>query len=374
MMCAAQASLLKSSRMPPSEDGAKTMTRHFTAVALLTAISAAAPGPGVAFAQEPASSEVANFYRGKQMRMIIRSGPGGGFDLYSRLLARFIVKHIPGNPTIVAQNMPAGGGLAAVSFVGEVAPQDGTVLTMIGQSLPFDQALGYTPSFKQDLRTFHWIGNLSDSNVLTYTWHTRGINSMNDARSREVSLGSTGAGDVGSWLPSVYNKVLGTKFKIINGYQGFADVKLAMERGEIDGFGANPLASITSTQPQFIRDRLISILVQVGLRKEKELPDVPLLTELARTDDERKVLEFVSKAMSVGRPIGVGPGVPTARVEALRKAFDATLTDPEFIAEAKKSRMDIGPMDGVTVQRLINEVQGSSTELRTEVRALMPPR
>ena len=336
--------------------------------------TAAALGPAPAFAQDAASSDVANFYRGKQMRIIIRSGPGGGFDLYSRLLARHIVKHIPGNPTMVAQNMPAGGGLAAISYVGEVAPQDGTVLTMIGQSLPFDQALGYTPSFKQDLRTFHWIGNLSDSNILTYTWHTRGIKSMNDARPREVSLGSTGAGDVGSWLPELYNSVLGTKFKIINGYTGFAQVKLAMERGEIDGFGANPLASIVSTQPQLMQDRLISILVQVGLRKEKELPDVPLLTELARTDDEREVLGFVTKAMSVGRPIGVGPGVPTDRVEALRKAFDATLTDPDFIAEAKKSRMDIGPMDGVTVQRLIEDVQSAPAELRAKVRALMPPR
>ena len=169
-------------------------------------------------------------------------------------------------------------------------------------------------------------------------------------------------------------QVLGTKFKIINGYTGFAQVKLAMERGEIEGFGANPLASILSTQPQLISDNLISILVQVGLRKEKELPDVPLLTELARTDDEREVLGFITKAMSVGRPIGVGPGVPSERVDALRKAFDATLTDPEFIAEAKKSRMDIGPMDGVTVQRLIEDVQSAPPELRAKVRAMMPPR
>jgi tripartite-type tricarboxylate transporter receptor subunit TctC len=346
------------------------MTRPVAVV--LIAMTAMMTPSGAAWAQT--SSDVASFYSGKQMRIIIRSGPGGGFDLYSRLLARFIVKHIPGHPTIVAQNMPAGGGLAAISHVGEVAPQDGTVLTMIGQSLPLDQALGYTPSFKQDLRTFHWIGNLSDSNILTYTWRARGITSIEDARTREVSLGSTGAGDVASWLPSLYNSVLGTRFKIINGYQGFAQVKLAMERGEVEGFGANPLSSIISTQPQLLRDRLIAILVQVGLRKEKELPDVPLLTELARTDEEREVLAFMTKAMSVGRPIGVGPGVPKERVEALRRAFDATLADPEFLAEAEKSRMEIGPMDGVTVQRLIEEVQGAPAELRAKVRAMMPPR
>jgi tripartite-type tricarboxylate transporter receptor subunit TctC len=347
------------------------MTRHVAAFALLVAVGVATPGP--TFAQEP-SSDIAGFYRGKQMRMIIRSGPGGGFDLYSRLLARHIVRHIPGNPTIVAQNMPAGGGLAAISYVAEVAPPDGTVITMIGQSLPFDQALGYTPSFKQDLRTFHWIGNLSDSNILTYVWRGRGVKSMDDARAREVSLASTGAGDVGSWLPALYNSVLGTKFKIINGYLGFADVKLAMERGEVDGFGANPLASIQSTQPQLLRDDLIAILVQVGLRRERDLPDVPLLTELARDDGGRQVLDFASKAMSVGRPIGVAPGVPAERVQALRRAFDATLLDPEFVAEAKKANMAIGPMDGVTVQRLIDEVQSAPAELRTKVRSLMPPR
>jgi tripartite-type tricarboxylate transporter receptor subunit TctC len=351
------------------------MIKRLPALAALIAIGAIATTPRTALAQQdPVSSAIADFYRGKQMRIIIRSAPGGGFDLYSRLLARFIVKHIPGNPTMVGQNMPAGGGIAAISYVGEVGPQDGTVLTMIGQSLPLDQVLGYTPSFKQDLRTFHWIGNLSDSNLLTYTWRARGINSMDDAYKREVLLGAAGAGDVSSWIPALYNKVLGTKFKIINGYQGGAQVKLAMERGEIDGFGANPLASLMSISPQYIQDNLIAVLVQIGLRKEKELPDVPLLTELARTGEQREVLEFITKAMSVGRPIGVGPGVPKERVAALRKAFDATLVDPEFIAEAKKSRMDIGPMDGATVQRLIEDVQGASPALRTNVRALMPPR
>jgi tripartite-type tricarboxylate transporter receptor subunit TctC len=350
------------------------MIKRLPALAVLTAIGLATMCPGAALAQEAASSDIADFYRGKQMRIIIRSAPGGGFDLYSRLLARFIVKHIPGNPMMVGQNMPAGGGIAAISYVGEVGPQDGTVLTMIGQSLPLDQVLGYTPSFRQDLRTFHWIGNLSDSNLLTYTWRARGIKSMEDAYSREVLLGAAGAGDVSSWIPALYNKVLGTRFKIINGYPGGAAVKIAMERGEIDGFGANPLASLMSITPQYIHDNLIAVLVQIGLRKEKELPDVPLLTELARTGEQREVLEFLTKAMSVGRPIGVGPGVPKDRVAALRKAFDATLTDPEFIAEAQKSRMDIGPMGGATVQRLIDDVQSAPAELRTKVRALMPPR
>lgn len=354
----------------------KKTIRRFTAVAFIAALGVLGIGAGSALAQQQsaAAQTIADFYRGRQMYIIIRSGPGGGFDLYSRLLARFIVKHIPGRPTIIPQNMPAGGGLAAIGYVGEIAPQDGTVLTMIGQSLPFDQALGFTPTFKQDLRAFHWIGNLSDSNILTYVWAARGVTSLNDARSRELLLGSTGAGDVGSWLPSIYNSVLGTRFKIINGYTGFAAVKLAMERGEVDGFGANPLASIVSTQPQLLRDNLISILVQVGLRKEAALPNVPLLTEFARSENERIVLEFVTKSMSVGRPIGVGPGVPRERVQALRAAFDATIIDSEFIAEAKAANMDIGPMDGITVQKLIEDVLSAPPQVRDKVRSLMPAR
>lgn len=348
------------------------MTARLTLLAMLAAFAGALwPAPA---ASQGGDGDIAAFYRGKQMRIIIRSGPGGGFDLYSRLLARHIVNHIPGNPTMVAQNMPAGAGIAAISYVGEIGPQDGTVITMIGQSLPFDQALGYDLGFKQDLRTFRWIGNMSDSNLLTYTWHARGIRGMEDARTREVLLGSTGTGDVSNWLPNIYNGVLGTRFKIITGYQSGAQVKLAMERGEIDGFGANPLASIMTTQPEYIRDKLITILVQVGLRREPDLPDVPLLNELARTDAGRDVLDFVSKAMAIGRPIGLGPGVPIERTQALRRAFDATMADPAFLAEAKKLRMDIAPTDGAASQRLVDQVLGISDDLRKRVRATMPPR
>lgn len=344
------------------------------AVLLAAATGLTVSGTDVALAQGAGSSDIANFYRGKQIRVIIRSGPGGGYDLYSRLLGRHIVNHIPGNPTMVAQNMPGGGGLAAVNYVAEVAPQDGTVITMVAQALPFDQALGYTPSFKQDLRTFHWIGNLTDSNLLTYTWSASGVRTIDDARKREVSIGSTGPADMSSWLPSLYNKVLGTQFKIINGYPSGPEVRLAMERGELDGFGANLLASLMSSTPQFITDKLVSVLVQVGLRREKALPDVPLLTDLGRTAEERQVLEFITKAMSAGRPIGVAPGVPKERVQALRKAFDATLLDANFIEDAKKGGMEISPQNGETVQRLIEDVQSAPMELREKVRAMMPPR
>jgi tripartite-type tricarboxylate transporter receptor subunit TctC len=335
-------------------------------------IAALATLPEAVRAQTPPDNlGVADFYRGKQMRMIIRSGPGGGYDLYSRLLARHLVNHIPGNPTIIAQNMPAAGGIAAINYVAANAPLDGTVITMVSQSAAIDRALGLTSTLTTAFGEFNWIGNLNDSNPLTYVWHGSSIKTIDDARRREATLGSTGAGDISSWLPNIYNRILGTKFKIIEGYRSGAEVKLAMERGELDGFGANPLSSLLASAPDYLRDKKVTVLVQVGVRRETALPDVPVLMELGRNDEEKQILAFVAKGLAVGRPIGVGPGVPAERVAALRRAFDATVSDPEFIAEARKQGLDIGAMAGVNVQQLVNDVLGSSADIKARVRAVL---
>jgi hypothetical protein len=173
-------------------------------------------------------------------------------------------------------------------------------------------------------------------------------------------------------MPDIYNKVLGSKFKIIEGYNSSGAVKLAMERGEVDGIGSNPLASLLAASPDYLRDKKVNVLVQIGVRREAKLPDVPLLMELARNDQEREVLTFISKALATGRPIGVGPGVPKERVAALRTAFDEMLKDPAFIAQAAKQGADIGPMTGATVERLIDEVIGSPEATKAKVKALMP--
>jgi tripartite-type tricarboxylate transporter receptor subunit TctC len=245
---------------------------------------------------------------------------------------------------------------------------------MTGQALALDQALGFTPTLTADLTSFGWIGNLNDSNILTYMWHESPVKTMDDARRIEATIGSVGAGDASSWLPALYNKALGTKFRIIGGYQTGSEVKLAMERGEVGGFGANPLSALISASPDYLPQKKISVLTQIGLRREPKLPDVPLLTELARNDEEREILGFVSKALAVGRPIGVGSGVPKERVEALRKAFDETIKDPAFIAAAAKEGADIGPMAGTTVQQLIVDVLKAPADLRAKVKAIMPPR
>src|SRR5690242_5495639 len=203
----------------------------------------------VAAVQGAQAQSVADFYKGKQIKFVIRSAPGGGFDLYSRLLGAHMVRHIPGNPTLLAQNMPGAGGLQAVNYLAEKAPHDGTYLTMTSQALPMDQALGYTPALKADLRSFGWIGNISDSNVLTYTWHTSPVKTMADAKTRTAIIAGTGVGSAAAWLPELYNNVLGTKFKVVNGYQSGSEVKLAMERGEVEGYGANPWSALMSANP-----------------------------------------------------------------------------------------------------------------------------
>jgi tripartite-type tricarboxylate transporter receptor subunit TctC len=356
---------------PPPQAGEGT---HRTCRAIIGSCLAVVALFALSSVPAHAQDAVADFYRGKQIRFIIRAAPGGGFDLYSRLLGRHIVRHIPGNPTVLPQNMPGAGGITAANYVAEIAPRDGTVLTMTGQAIALDQALGFTPSLKADLRSFGWIGNISDSNLLTYVWHASPTKTMADARARETTLGAVGAGDLSSWIPFVYNRVLGTRFKIIGGYQSGSEIKLAMERGEVEGFGANPYSALLSAQPQVVKDKLVTILVQIGPRRDPALPDVPLLSELAPTPADRQVLDFITKGLAVGRPVGTTQGVPAERVAALRRAFDATLADPEFIADAQKQGADIGPMNGAAVQQLIEDVLGAAPELKDRAKAVMPPR
>jgi tripartite-type tricarboxylate transporter receptor subunit TctC len=331
-------------------------------------------GTTIPLHEAQAQQSVADFYKGKQMKFVIRSAGGGGYDLYSRLIASHIVHHIPGNPTILPVNMPGAGGIIAANYMADVAPKDGTHLTMISQALPMDQTLGLTPSFTADLRTFGWIGNLGDSNILTYTWYTSPTKTMADAKKRETTIGATGAGSATTWLPIVYNTVLGTKFKLIQGYKSGSEVKFAMERGEVEGYAANPWAALVSANPDLVRDHKLSILTQIGIAREKDLPDVPLLSELTADPEGKAILTWICTAMAVGRPIGTTPGVPPERLDALRKAFLDTVEDPVFLAAAKKVGAEIKPIDGPTLQEMINSVMSSPKELTDKVKVIMPDR
>ena len=328
-------------------------------------------GTVAAVATPALADAVSDFYAGpgKQMKMVIRSAPGGGYDQYARLLARHIGRHIPGNPTVMPINMPGGGGIVSANWVAKIAPRDGTILTMVSQGLTTDQALGLSPTFQADLREFNWIGNMSNSGQVLAVWHTSKTKTFADAQKRETMIGSTGAGSISTQLPVVYNNLFGAKFKIIAGYGDGKDVDLAMEREEVEGRGANPWVSYQAQSPRFITDKLIIPIIQIGLEKDPHLRDVPLARELARKPEDQPVLDFFSKAVAVGRPVATTPGAPPDRVAALRKAFNDTLTDPEFMKNAETERAEIAPMDGAELARIINDIIGSPPDVLARVRA-----
>jgi len=316
---------------------------------------------------------VADFYKGKQMKFIIRAGAGGTYDLYARLLGRYMVRYIPGNPTILPVNMSGGGGIKAAMYVADVAPKDGTILTIVGQGLAADQGLGLNPSFQADLRAFNWVGNLSSAGQVVVAWHTAPVQTLAQAMRREMVLGTTGAGSVAVQLAAVLNNVVGTKFRLVVGYPDGNDVNLAMERGEVEGRSSSPWPSFIAATPQCVRDKLIIPLVQAGLQKETDLPDVPLLRELATTADQQQIFDFMTQAGAIGRPVASTPGVPADRLAALRKAFDETLRDPDFIAEAARERLEIRAMNGADLAALIRNVIETPADTREKVKLAIQP-
>jgi tripartite-type tricarboxylate transporter receptor subunit TctC len=312
----------------------------------------------VASATPVHAQDVAGFYRGKQITLVVGYGAGGGYDLYARMLGRFIGAHIPGNPIIVPQNMPGAGSRSAANWLYKVAPQDGTVIACLGQATPTDQALSQ-PGVQFDAGKFNWIGNLSLVNNFLFVSGASGVSTFAQAKSKQLAIGATGASSPSVLYPQVSNNLLGSKFKIIAGYPGGGDVNIAVERREIDGRGSDSWASMKATHPDWLRDHTINILFQVGPRREPDLTDVPLWTELAENDDQRQVLELLSGDVSVGRPILTAPNVPADRVKALRQAFADALRDPQFIEAAKQANMEMNPMQGEELQQVVEKIVSS---------------
>jgi tripartite-type tricarboxylate transporter receptor subunit TctC len=319
----------------------------------------------------PASADdVADFYRGKRLTLIIGYGTGGGYDLYARLLGRFIGAHIPGNPTIVPQNMPGAGSRSAANWLAMIAPKDGTVIATLGQATPTDQALGQ-PGVRFRSQDFNWIGNLSVVNNILFVSAASGVSNVEGAKKKQLAIGATGASSPSVVYPQVSNNLLGTKFKIISGYPGGGDINIAVERHEVDGRGSDSWASLKSTHPDWLRDHAINILFQIGPRREHDLPDVPLWTELAGNDEQRQALAILSGDVSVGRPILTAPGVPADRVKALRQAFDDTMRDPQFIEAAQQSKIEINPMGGEELQQTVDRIVNPSPKILAIVKDAM---
>ena len=338
-----------------------------TLAALTTALLAATST--TAFAQ----TDVAEFYRGKTVRLVIGYGAGGGYDVYAKMLARFLGEHIPGKPTVIAQNMPGAGSRNAANWLFKVAPKDGTVLAVLSQATPADQALGQ-PGIQFDARQFNWIGNMVMVNNIMITWAESGVRTIDDAKKRSVAIGATGASSPSVIYPTVANNLFGTQFKIVSGYPGGGDIMIALERREVDGRGSDSWASLKANNPAWIKDNKVNILFQVGPHREPDLPGPPLLTELAQNEEQKQILEVVSGDAAIGRPVLTAPDVPAERVRALRKAFDDVMRDPAFQEAAKKAQMYFNPMGGEELQKIVNRIVSPAPEVIERVKDVIRPK
>ena len=318
-----------------------------------------------------AATPVADFYSGKRITFVVGHPAGSGsYDQYARMLTRHMGRHIPGQPGFVVQNMPGAGSRKAGNWLYAVAAQDGTVMSMLSQNTAADQALGQE-GVQFDVRKFFWIGNPFFSNNTLAVWHTTGVTKIEQAMTRELTVGGSGGSAPSVVYAQVANNLVGTRFKIITGYAGGDHVSLAMERGELDGRGSNSWSSWKAVKSDWLRDNKIHILFQVGPSREPDLPDVPLLVELAKSDEDRRILEFISSDVALGRPVVTAPGVPPERVQALRQAFMATMSDGEFLAEAKSRNMETKPMAGEVLQALVTRTVETPPDVIAKARAAM---
>ncbi len=321
-------------------------------------------------ANRPAGAQsVEEFYRGKQIDLIIGYSPGGAYDLYARLIARHLGNFIPGKPTIVPRNMPGAGSRIAAGWVYNIAPKNGTILATVDQALPLAHALG-DKNLKADTTKFIYIGNPIDDVNTTVAWHTSGIKTIEDARRREAVVGSAGS-STSLHYPKAMNELVGTKFKIVTGYPGGNELNIALERGEIDVRGSNSWGSWKSGRPEWVAQKKIIALVQIGLRKTADLPDVPLLMELGRNREDRAILRLLSASATIGRPLFTTPDVPADRVLALRNAFSAVMKDAAFLEQAQKQQFDINPISGEELQAIVQEMVGSTPGVISGLRRIV---
>src|SRR5262252_2491836 len=297
----------------------------------------------------------ADFYKGKNVELYIGYSVGGAYDLYARLLARHFGKQVPGDPIIVPRNMEGAGSLRLANWLYNVGGKDGTTLATIGRGTAFDPLLG-SKGAQFQAGKFTWIGSANSEVSVCVAWKGSGISRLEDTFTKELIVGGTGQAADTDQFPRILNGVLGTKFKIVTGYPGGNDVTLAMERGEVKGRCGWSWSSVLSTHKRWIEDKSISVLVQLSLNKHPDLPDVPLVMDFAKTEDQQQMFKLIFARQVMGRPYLAPPDVPKDRVEALRKAFIDTMKDNEFLADAEKSQLEINPVDGAEVEKLVKEL------------------
>ena len=298
------------------------------------------------------AESVAEFYKGKSVELLIGYSGGGGYDVYARLLARHIGRHIPGNPNVVPRNMPGAGSLVLANWLYNVAPKDGTAFGIIGRGTPFDPLLGIDAA-KFDPARYTWMGSMNNEVSVCVSWHTSGVSKYEELLQKEVVVGGTGPSADTDQFPRITNAVLGTKFRIVSGYPGGNDISLAMERGEVQGRCGWSWSSVIATRMDWYKQKKIHVLMQLALEKHDDLPNVPLVVDLAKNEDDRQTLRLIFARQVLGRPFLAPPDLPADRAAALRKAFMDTMKDKAFLADAEKAKLEITPVSGDAIQKIM---------------------
>jgi tripartite-type tricarboxylate transporter receptor subunit TctC len=298
----------------------------------------------------------------QQTTVVVGYPPGAAYDIYMRTFARHLGKHLPGNPTVVPQNMAGAGSLRAANFLFNAAPKDGSTIGMFARGMAMQPLLDNT-GVQFDARKFNWIGSLTSDVSLVLSWHTRPFKTLDDVRKNEMIVAGTGSGADSVIFPYILNGVLDTKFRVVTGYPGANAFLLAVERGEADGTAGVSWSSITAGRPEWIKEKKINVMVQLGLKKHPEMAPARLVMEYAKTDSDRGVLELIFSRQDMAYPVVAPPGTPPERVAALRKAFDAVLKDPAYLADARKQRLETDPMNGAELAALIDRLYKSPPDV-----------
>ena len=317
-----------------------------------------------------AAQSVADFYRGRNLTFLIGYPTGNGYDAYARLLIRHLGKHIPGNPTVVAENMPGAGSMVMINHLYNISAKDGSVIGLPARNLVIEPLLDNGQA-KFDARKFAWLGSMNKDTSVCVAWAKTGVATIEQVKSRALAVGATGQASDSFLLPQLMNAVLGTKFKVILGYPDASAANLALERGELEGF-CTSFAAIRQSRPQGLAEHQVNILAQLGMSRSPDMPGVPMLLDMTQDPAAKQALSFVFASQEMGRPVAGPPGMSPERVRALRVAFDATMKDPEFLDEAKSKRFAIDPITGAAVDDLIGRMYATPKPIIDTVIALRP--
>ena len=299
------------------------------------------------------ADSTADFYNGRTVNLVIGYSVGGGYDMYARLLAKYLGNHLPGKPTVTPQNMPGAGSLKAINYVYNVAPKDGATIATFGRTMPEEPLIGVAD---YDSRKLAWLGSIDSDVSLCVTWNTSKIKTLHDMLTKPSRFGGQGAGSDPDVEASLIRDVFHAPVELVTGYPGSNETALAMERGEIDGECGTSWSTLQMRHPDWLRDHKVNLIVQIALQKHPDLPNVPLLLDLAKDDQTRNVIKVIAASQEFARPFAAPPGLPPERLAALRTAFDATMKDPAFLADAKRLGVEVRPVSAARVTELVGEL------------------